>query len=830
MRGLLSTRRLALSGFCVAAAVATGGAYVVFESIPTGYSCGGLLMPKSAAIEHLKRIGAPESLAQSSICSPQWIEFDRAHEVEDAAAEEEEQAEEGGQATDRPDEAIRFRALSLRDERGSIPMEGLVNAAEHAKLMRAAQPGGVAPDQISRSSWTWLGPGNVGGRSRSIVIHPTNPSIMWLGSVGGGIWKTANAGGSWKPLNDFLANLAVSTLVIDPTNPNVLYAGTGEGFFNGDAIKGAGIFKTTNGGTGWSRLASTTNANFEYVNRLSISPGATRILAATRAGIFRSLNGGGSWSATLPGTEALDVEFHPANANLAVAGGRNGHAWYSLNGGGSWTPATGLPSPTSFDGRVELAYAESNPQIVYASVDTGSSGGALYRSANGGHSYTLVNNTAQYLGDQGWYDNTVWVDPTNANRVVVGGVDLWRSINGGSTLTKISDWREWYNGRSAHADQHGIVSHPGYNGTTNRTVLVVDDGGVYRTTNILGATTTSGWQELNNNLGITQFYSAAGNPTTGEIIAGAQDNGSQFYKPTTGPQRWTLANGGDGGFSAADPTDVKVFYSEYVYLTIARSSDRGVSSQDIYSGLADAGSCAYFIAPYILDPNNANRLLAGGCHLWRTNNAKAGSPTWSQISPWLSSGYGISAIAVLKGNANVVWIAYGNGDVYKTANGTAANPTWTRVDNLGTPLPDRYVTRIALVNANSAYVTFGGFSPDNIYLTTNGGNTWTDRTGAGSTGLPAAPVRSIVVHPLHPSWIYAGTEVGVFVSQDSGLHWTVPQSGPANVSVDELFFLNNRVIVAATHGRGVFKSDTTTTSTSMEPEVQASIEPEALAE
>jgi hypothetical protein len=198
--------------------------------------------------------------------------------------------------------------------------------------------------------------------------------------------------------------------------------------------------------------------------------------------------------------------------------------------------------------------------------------------------------------------------------------------------------------------------------------------------------------------------------------------------------------------------------------------------------------------------------LAGGCQLWRTTNVKAASPTWSSIKS--STAQKISAITVAPGNSNLIWAGYNNGDVYSTTNGTVISPTWTRVD-LGTPnLPNRQITRITIdpVNAQKTYVTFGGFSADNVWRTTNGGATWTDITGSGLTGLPDVPVRSLVIKSNNPNWLYVGTEVGIFASEDGGVTWTVPQDGPANVSVDELFWLDPNTLIAATHGRGLYRA------------------------
>jgi photosystem II stability/assembly factor-like uncharacterized protein len=701
---------------------------------------------------------------------------------------------------DHPGEAVAFRNLQLQDENGNIPPDGLAKASQHIALMRMDK----ATSGITRDTWTAIGPGNIGGRVRSILIHPTIPSTMWLGSVSGGIWKTTNGGTSWQPVDDFMANLAVATLAMNPADPSIMYAGTGEGFFNSDRIRGAGVFKSTDGGVTWSQLSSTANANWYYVNRLAIDPNNRQILlAATDTGIWRSTNAGIAWT-QVQSARALDVDFHPNDSNRAIAGGSSGQSRYSLDGGVNWTLAGGLP----LSGRVEVAYARSSPTIVYASIEVNS--GEIWKSTDGGQSYSRVNTGNNFLGGQGWYDNIVWVDPTNPNTLIVGGIDLWRSTNGGSTLTKISQWFSAPN--SAHADHHFIIEHPNFNGTTNTTAYFGNDGGIYRAANVYTVSSLSGWQELNNTLAITQFYGAAGNPTSGTIVGGTQDNGTLRFTGLS--ESWTSMYGGDGGWCASDPTDPNYFYGEYVYLQIHRSINGGISSSYIYSGIADAGSSANFISPFILDPNNSNTMLAGGARLWRSTNVKGTPPPWASIKP--SVGSNISAIAVAAGNSDVIWVGHNNGNVYKTTNGTSGSPTWTQVD-LNTPnLPNRFVTRLAIDPQNSSivYATFGGFSADNVWRTPDGGLQWTDITGSGATGLPDVPVRSLVIHPSNSNWIYVGTEVGIFASENSGSTWSIPQDGPANVSVDELFWMNT-TLVAATHGRGLFKSSSPSFSITM---------------
>ncbi len=704
---------------------------------------------------------------------------------------------------DQPDEALRFRLLQQQDENGVIPADGLQRAMQHTQQMRAAQRANVTSEAgIERGAWTWLGPGNIGGRIRSMVIHPITPTWMWVGSVSGGVWKTTTGGASWQPVDDFMANLAVSTLVMDPTNPNILYAGTGEGFYNADGLRGAGIFKSADGGATWTQLSSTTNANFYYVNRLAIAPSnGLLVLAGTSNGIWRSTNGGVSWTRTYTNDAALDLNFHPTDSTRAIASGWSG-AWYSVDSGVTWNAAAGLPTT----GRVEVAYAPSSPNIVYASVDANN--GEVWRSVNGGQSYTRMNTGNYFLGSQGWYDNALWVDPTDANTLVVGGIDLWRSRDGGASLTKISQW--WSAPNSAHADHHFILHHPNFNGHTNKTVYFTNDGGVYRADDVYGVFSVFGWQELNNNLGITQFYGAAGNATSGVIVGGTQDNGTLRY--AGGTETWTTMSGGDGGWSAADPSDPNYFYGEYVFLQLHRSTNAGLSSSYIHFGLSDANSCANFIAPFILDPNNPNTLLAGGCSLWRSTNVKFLLPSWSNIKPADNNNTRISALAVAPGNSNLIWVGHNNGDIYMTTNGTAAAPTWVRMDTNSPPLPNRYVTRITIDrnNSNIVYVTFGGFSADNVWRTNDGGATWSELTGAAETGLPNVPVRSLVIHPNNSNWLYVGTEVGIFTSEDGGATWRLPHDGPANVSVDELFWMNT-TLVAATHGRGLFSAQTNVT-------------------
>jgi hypothetical protein len=242
-----------------------------------------------------------------------------------------------------------------------------------------------------------------------------------------------------------------------------------------------------------------------------------------------------------------------------------------------------------------------------------------------------------------------------------------------------------------------------------------------------------------------------------------------------------------------------------VRLQIHRSINAGASANYIFSGISDAGTNnANFIAPFILDPNNNNVMLAGGVSLWRSSNVTAATPAWSAIKSPANPPSPISAISMRKGSPRTIWVGHNNGSIYRTVNGTLATPTWVRIDVPGSPLPHRFCTRIRLDPATSriVYAAFGGYTTGNIWQSQNSGATWKNIAAT----LPPAPVYDVAIHPSNSQFLYAATEVGVFASEDSGVTWSPTNQGPTNCSVNELFWMN-KVLVAVTHGRGVFRID-----------------------
>jgi outer membrane protein assembly factor BamB len=765
---------------------------------------------------------------------------------------------------DQPGEAQEFYALKRAPVgQKAIPTQRYLAAKSRMRAMRRYStrlsrflPRGRAEASAAAGAlgvWTPLGPGNVGGRTRRLVIHPTVPSTMYAGGVSGGVWKTTNGGGTWVPLDDFMANLAVSSLVMDPGNSSVLYAGTGEGFFNSDAVRGAGIFKTTNAGATWNQLANTANSNFHYVNDLIVSTNnSQRVYAATRNAVWRSLDGGANWSPIFNGSGfaggCLDLLQRPGGPNdeiFAACGTINGNSVIvrSPNADGAASFATVLTQ--ALMARTSLAIAPSDPNVLYAlSASSGSFNQgleAVFRSTDGGLNWTtrvtngdltklntvlLTNPIIAFLTEcsfgtssflhQGWYDNVIAVDPTDPDKVWVGGIDLFRSDDGGANWGLASYWWDSAFPQYAHADQHAIVFHPGYDGVTNRTMFVGNDGGLFRTDNAQAAVATGPtaacnpnnssvtWTELNNNYGVTQFYYGVPYPGGDKYFGGTQDNGTVRGTDASGSEAWVEVLGGDGGAVAVDPTNTNVLYVENTGLSIQKSTNGGLSFFPATTGITNSGFL--FIAPFVMDPGpgGSQRLWTGGSALWRTTD---GATSWVRASVSPVGTDSVTAIAVAPSSGgNVVLAGTRNGFIHRTAIGLTATTTtvWPGVQ----PVVGAYLSGLGFhpTNANIAYATYSTFGPGivHVWKTTDGGATWSDADGSGITGIPDIPCHSVVVDPVNPSRVYVGTDLGVFVSLDAGATWAVENTGFANV-VTESLSREGTKLFAFTHGRGAYR-------------------------
>jgi len=691
-----------------------------------------------------------------------------------------------------------------------IPAGAYANAVRQARELNAGA-------RSSSGSWLQSGPTNVGGRVTAIAVHPTTPSILWIGAADGGVLKSTNSGTNWTPLTDDFGSLSIGALALNPTDPNVLLAGTGEANASGDSYDGIGILKTTNGGTTWTVSGLEESQRIGRIafdptnpNRIHVAVAGSLFKKSASRGMYRSTDGGTSWQQTLfvsDSTSAIDVAVHPTDGNIVYAafwerlrspenrkvGGATSRIWKSTNGGDSWSVlSTGLPTPGPTVGRIGLAIAKSLPTTIYAAYadDPGFFAG-LFRSTNSGTSWTRVDDgsdLSDVYSSFGWYFGNVRVSPSNANTVYVVGFDLARSTNGGSSWSFIT--------QDQHVDFHDLAivpSSPGlfYSG---------NDGGVFSTTNSGGS-----WAKKPD-LPITQFYAITVDAQLPQRIYGGTQDNSTPRTLTGALDDWDILIGGDGFTCLVDPTNSNIIYGEFQYGGLEKSTNGGASFVDATSGVGFSDRINWSM-PYVMDPANHLRLYLGTHRVYRTTN---GAGSWTAISPDLTDGAGggnlvfgtLTTLAVAPSAPGTVYAGSDDGNVHVTTNDGGS---WTEID---AGLPLRWVTRVAVdpTNAAIAYVTFSGYKEDDflphVFRTTNFGGSWADI----SSNLPEAPVNDLVVDPDNTNHLYIATDVGVFATADLGASWQVFGTDlPIAVIADLELHDASRTLVAGTHGRSSFK-------------------------
>lgn len=722
---------------------------------------------------------------------------------------------------DRIQEAFRQEFERTRDPKTlEVPREKLIR--EYEQFIRDANAAGKF-SALPGMNWYERGPANVGGRTRALMFDPADPTgeTVFAGSVGGGIWKTtniSNASPNWAPLDDLYANLAVTTIAYDRTNPNIMYFGTGEGWFNADAIRGDGIWKSINGGTTFSQLASTaSNANFRWVSKIVVHPLTGDVFAATTAGVFRSQNGGTAWTKVLGiGTgssidEMADLEIAADNSLIASTGrifsGADG-IYRSVNGNpGTWVKLNpgGNGFPTSGYDRLEIACAPSNANVIYVLAQSTSQGILnIYKTTNQGTTWTTTALPADadpgvgsdFTRGQAWYDMSVGVAPNDANTLIVGGIDLFRSTNGGSSWTQISHWYGGFGFQNVHADQHAVVYHP----SNANVVLFGNDGGVQYSPdggiNII---------QKSYNYNVTQYYACAINPTaaSNQFMAGAQDNGTQQYNGP-GINNTIEVTGGDGAYCHIDQNQPQYQFSSYVYNNIYRSTDGGNSFNSIRSN--NNGS---FINPSDFD--DAANVFYGAYtngNYTRLLNAHTNT-SWNNISIAEFNGAKVTAVKVSPVTPNRVFFGLNNGRVVRVDNAHAATPNATWINNGAGMTGSVSVSSIDVERDDDSHllVTYSNYGWPSVWETKNGGTAWINVEG----NLPDMPVRSVLFSPIDSSDAIIATELGVWSTTNlngASTVWGPANNGLANVRTDMLDIRSSdNMIIAATHGRGLYSSD-----------------------
>lgn len=759
---------------------------------------------------------------------------------------------------DRPRERAEWNAMFREDERGvvdprnrlralrqacEIPVDPSMRRSPEGTFSRSdAGPSVSAGAALSANAWQSIGPrpmkstelfgiqfGNVTGRITALAIHPTNPNVVLLGGATGGIWRSTNAGLTWVPVSDTAPALSISGLSFSPVNPEVVYAATGEADsadleFNPNrsfgTYLGAGLLKSVDGGSSWTRVDVDLPANSVLSRVLAHPTEAQTVLVGiyviqdlanvtkTLGGTWISTDGGVHFTRTLA-HHVSDLAQDPNAPNTVYAG-------FGITGGCSNCPfASGVYKSTDFGrtwgasltaanstslleitGNVKLGVARTNPTTLYASVlSTGSrhSGGGIFRSSDGGATWTKRNVHSDMCGAQCEYNHVILPSSADPDTVYFGAVDLYKSTNGATSWSKVTD--VYAGGRAdVHVDHHAMAIPP----SAPETIYVANDGGLYRSLNGLATT-----QSLNDTLNLAQFNGVALHPTsTTFAMGGTQDNGNLRY---TGALLWTDRTGGDGGANLIRQDDPSKILAANYYAFLNYSTNGGETFDDVtpsgLMGLSNPKESMAFYPPIVAAPNAPGRVFIGSNRVWRNDAFGASGDGWAPRSPASVTTSVITSIGVVGDGAGPLWIGTRFDGVHFSTDGGA---TFTK---RSAGLPNVAVSQVLPASADGlvAYVTLGGFlglPSRHVFRTVDGGQSWANV----SANLPDAPALAVAVNPADPSDLFVATDVGVFRSTNGGAAWTGFNEGLPSANVVSLTFHPlTRDLVAATYGRGVFR-------------------------
>lgn len=668
--------------------------------------------------------------------------------------------------------------------------------------------------------WEERGPSNVGGRTRAIMFDPNDSDYnkVWAGGVSGGLWYNDSIysdSSSWINVSTFWENIPVSAITYDPQNTNIFYVGTGEGF-GGRSSVGAGIWKTTDAGQTWNILENTVDYKFIYDLAVHVENDTSRLYVACAAnyytgasigisGVYRSSNEGTTFSqVTGIGSNIGDFEISEVDSTL----------WASSSNAGSGpsgkiflynTQTNAWEEKHSISGgdRVEIALSKTDSNVVYAVYEDNGVVGGIIKSLDKGDTWISVNEpndgdpgipATDFSRGQAWYDLTIEVDPNDNDNVYVGGVNLHRTMDGGTTWSTLTDWAGSGTGY-IHADQHNILFKP----NASDTCLFSNDGGVFYTKSL--TYTNPAFYARNKNYNVTQFYAADLNGTSEKYLAGAQDNGTQFF---SGPGfvETQEATGGDGAYCFIDKSGDSRYITSYVY------NNYYVSTNGLNYSTAFSGDGGQFINPAGYDDNLDILFTAKSS----SKNYRFGFDQTSVsdgLSDFVISGQGSQAsvftVSPFTTDSTVLFIGTLGGKIIRVDG--IDDDNYTRTFLQSSAMPNGTVSSIALGQSeDEILVTFSNYGIASVWHTSNGGTTWRNIEG----NLPNFPVRSSLMYPFHNNKALLATELGVWKSEDifaDSVVWDQTINGMQNVRVDMLKTrpFDNK-IVAATYGRGLFTS------------------------
>ncbi len=645
----------------------------------------------------------------------------------------------------------------------------------------------ASADALNGARWVSRGPTNVSGVVTALLIDPEQPDV-YLAATGGGLFTSSDAGASWSPVPG-LDGRFLWSLARDPNRHDVLWAGA---LALGEV---PGLYRSADRGRTWSEVPA---LHYTSVFSVAVSPTEAKVIVATDNGLQVSTDDGTTWKQLLfPPMFAPQVRFHPRDGTRAIAvlgrripSGVAAAAYITTDGGASWRETTGI----SHDAQgLTVEFAPSQPSTVYA-FSTGepyADKGAMWRSDDAGETFRAVARNDN-VGDR-MRVIALFVSPVSSDVVLDGAVDLYRSVDGGKTHDRLDRFDDAAGGYKPHSDHHGFAADPRFDGVANRRVFAFGDGGVYRTNDVLAPHPV--WEQLANGLVDAEIYSMDVS-RSGTVLFGMQDVGVGILAP--GAAEAKHPNDGDFYHVAFDPTDDAVYFSENFPGWIYRSTE--VSFPHIDTRPGERVNAA---SDFVVDPNDPTRIFAGSGIVVRAEAIQSASPV---VKTLLVNPDGVStrALAVQRGNANVVWMADTTGAVYRTDDALADAPSWRRVRD--SPITEGGVVRIVIDGDDPKRVfvlrTFG------LEVTRDGGNSWTSLTRR----LPlsaSAGLQDLVRHPRYADWLYLGTQHGLWTSVDGGSTWSIASHSVLQViSVTALRFApGTNVLWAATYGRGLWSAD-----------------------
>lgn len=623
------------------------------------------------------------------------------------------------------------------------------------------------------------------GRVNAIRVDPTDENIIFIASASGGIWKSIDGGINWNTTMDALTILGTSDIAIAPNNSNIIYAGTGDR--DGLSTFGIGVMKSIDGGATWSEtdLWSQNPANGKIINRLAINPiKSTSLFALTPSGIYYTGSGGDDWdrvykpSGITQSESYKNIVYHPTDTNTIYAVGTKLNI--SRDGGVTWS--TNTNGINNNFGRAEIAVSADQPDLIYLlTTDSDQNFTGIYKSTDKGLNFTQkINASVNILGydpegnddrSQANYDLAIAANPENANEFYTGGINLWYSRNGGSSIQNYNYWRYNDPNNYTHADIHFLNYQHG-------NIYCGSDGGIF-----ISKDNGITWKDYSKNLNITQAY-RIGIGQDNQVSYGSQDNGSGILNN----HHFLHIYGGDGMESIIDPNDNDIVYVESQYGNIQKTEDGG---ETLRQKKPKKRSGAW-VTPFIMNPGNSLELYVGYQELWKTLD---GGNTWDSITTF-ANGSDIAALEIAWSDPDYIYLAKET-DFYYTHDGGA---NWTIIVQ-----PAGYISDIFIDPDDplKIWLTSTNTTVRQVVYSEDGGVTF-EVISDELPNLGAETITMDIEDPLKT--LYIGMEVGVYYKTKDMTTWTRYGNVLPNVQVMELEIdYATRRMKAATYGRGIWE-------------------------